>query len=181
MYAVRALSCMASIWAKVLQACSSALCGATWVTAARTPWVHYVFDFEFIFGCWTFRGLLLFSNILGSSHSVIRAHIGAQISTYGAAFLFFLSENFPLRCVAIILGAKVPSAEIIVNLSVRVNCKFSVPAEKPCTRPSCFHFCRADNIVSPLCTAHGPHVCSSQLASTCTFPIQFKRILKFNF
>lgn len=64
-----------------------------------------------------FRDLLLFSNILGPSHSFIRAHIGAQISIYGAVF-FILSENFPLRCVAIILGAKVPSAEIIVNLSV---------------------------------------------------------------
>lgn len=104
-----------------------------------------------------------------------------NLNLWSCFFLFFLSENFPLRCVAIILGAKVPSAEIIVNSSVRVNCKFSVPPEKPCTRPSCFHFCRADNIVSPLCTAHGPHVCSSQLASTCTFPIQFKRILKFNF
>lgn len=107
--------------------------------AARTPWGHYVFDFELIFGCCRFRDLLLFSNILGPSHSVIRAHIGAQISIYGAVLLI-LSENYLLRCVALILGAKMPSAEIIVNLSVRVNCKFSVPAEKPCRRVYCRRF-----------------------------------------
>lgn len=56
------------------------------------------------------------------------------------AVLLILSENYLLRCVALILGAKMPSAEIIVNLSVRVNFKFSVPAEKPCRRVYCRRF-----------------------------------------
>lgn len=38
-------------------------------TVAKTTWIYLVFDFEWIFGCCTFRQLLLLSDISWHSHS----------------------------------------------------------------------------------------------------------------